>query len=49
MEHVIEEVNIAMLNFVLAALLGNHIMCHDINDKAVSIVKHTCKDVLFPR
>ena len=42
MEHVIQEVNIAMSNFSLATLLENNIMGYDIDDKAVLIVEHTC-------
>ena len=49
MEHVIQEVNIAMLNFTLNTRFRDHIMSYDIDDTVVSIVANMCKDGLFPR
>ena len=47
-EHVIQEIYIAMSNRSLSTLLGNHIVRHDINNEAVPIVEHACKDGNFP-
>ena len=44
-----QEIDIAMSNLPLATLLANHIMRHDIDNKAVSIVEQAHKNGLFPR
>ena len=49
LEHVIQEVNIAMSNLSLLTFLRNHIMRYNINNETVSIIEHACENSLFLR